>query len=377
MFRFNISIILCTAFCLVLLQPVHAFAVSAEAAVVIENSADMVIYQKNAYTRLPMASTTKIMTAICAIENTDNLDAKVDIPDEAIGIEGSSIYLAKGEKLSVRELLYGLMLNSGNDAATALAIIVSGSVENFASLMNSTAKRVGARDTNFVNPSGLYHDNHYTTAYDLAIISSYAMRNPVFEGIASAKTAKISNGNKGYDRVLSNHNKMLAMYEGCIGVKTGYTKKCGRCLVTCAERDGRRITCVTLNAPDDWNDHRRLLDEGFAKTSFVSVVSSGEYCMSSETVNAVQPYAKLCFESELSYVAVEGSKEKVSIRYDMPTKVPGGTKENTAVGEAKLYCGEKCVASSAILCKENVKVMPPKDFGDVFLDMFKICLGCK
>ena len=243
---------------------VHAnMNISAQSAIVTDMNGT-VIYEKNARSKMPMASTTKIMTALCVIENI-NIAMPVIIDKRSCGVEGSSVYLKEGEMMTALELLYAMMLNSGNDAATALAIAVCGSVEDFAVLMTSVARNIGAMNTNFTNPSGLYEDDHYTTAYDLALISSYAMKNKIFAQIVSTKNLNISGAVAGEVRYLSNHNKLLRTYEGCIGVKTGYTKKCGRCLVSAASRNNKSFVCVTLNAPNDWNDHKNLLDLAFSE----------------------------------------------------------------------------------------------------------------
>ncbi len=237
--------------------PVSAadISLSAASAVLIESDSGRIVFEKNSSSSRPMASTTKIMTAICAIENC-NTNIPVTIDERAVGIEGSSVYLKNGELITVKELLFALMLNSGNDAAAAIAIAVSGSVEDFALLMNNTAKRIGAFNTNFTNPSGLYDDAHFTTAGDLAKIAAYAMKNPLFRHIVGTKTQKIS-APEG-SRYLKNHNRLLSELDGCIGVKTGYTKKCGRCLVSACIVGDREYIAVTLNAPDDWNDHRAM-----------------------------------------------------------------------------------------------------------------------
>lgn len=232
----------------------HALSLSASAAILRDMDGE-VLFEKNSTASLPMASTTKIMTAICAIENC-NTNIPVTIDERAVGIEGSSVYLTKGERISIKELIFALMLNSGNDAAMAIAIAVSGSAEDFVLLMNNTAKRIGALNTNFTNPSGLYDEAHFTTAQDLAKITAYAMQNPLFRHIVSCKTQKIS-APEG-SRYLKNHNRLLTELEGCIGVKTGYTKKCGRCLVSARKIGEREYIAVTLRAPDDWNDHRAM-----------------------------------------------------------------------------------------------------------------------
>lgn len=347
--------------------------ISACSAVVIENTTGRIIYEKNAYQKLPMASTTKIMTAICAIENSDP-EKLITVNDGAVGIEGSSIYLAKGEKITVRELLYGTMLNSGNDAATALAYEIGGSVEGFAKMMNETASSIGATDTNFVNACGLYEEDHYTTAYDLARISAYALSNPLFAEIAACKNIRISNGDKGYPRILNNHNKLLSMYDGCIGVKTGYTKKCGRCLVSAAVRGDVTLTCVTLNAPDDWNDHIKMLDYGFSMVSHHTVAEKNDYCMSLKTADSPLEYAKLSFEDDLSYVKILGESDKTEIVYDVSEPITAGTKSGSKVGIAKLVCNGSVVAQSDIVCLDDVPPNPVRGYGERVGDVLKeIC----
>lgn len=244
-----------------------------------------------------MASTTKIMTAICAIEYGD-MNKMVTISPTAAGVEGSSMYLAKGEKMKLQDLVSGLMLVSGNDAATAIAETVSGSVEKFAELMNKKASEIGAFDTSFTNPHGLSDDNHFTTAHDLAKITAYAMQNPQFCEIVSTKKMTLPANEGGYARTLVNHNKFLSMYEGCTGVKTGFTKATGRCLVTAAEKNGMKLVCVTLNAPDDWNDHRVLLDNAFSEYTMHKIYEENE-CLENasikggteKTVGLVTPFA--------------------------------------------------------------------------------------
>lgn len=228
--------------------------------VVIEQSSRRVLADEGMRTRCYPASTTKVLTALTALNNCD-VEKVFTIPKEAVGIEGSSIYLKEGEKLTIEELLYGMMLRSGNDSATAVAIATSGSVEKFVDLMNETARECGALESNFVNPHGLNDDNHYTNAYDLALITAKAYENELFRRIVSTRTAKISGEEA--DRYIGNKNKLLSMYAGANGVKTGYTKKSGRCLVGGAQREGMQLISVVLNYNDMWNDTMRLLDSGF------------------------------------------------------------------------------------------------------------------
>lgn len=223
------------------------------------------IYSKNCDARREPASTTKICTAITVLENFTILDLPVPIPDEAVGVEGSSLYLQKGEMLTVRDLLYGLMLQSGNDCAVALAITVGGSVDGFVKMMNDTAQKAGAQNTNFVNPHGLHHDEHYTTARDLCAISYYAMKNETFREIVSTKRRRTPYHGHDYDRNFPNKNKILYNYEGGNGIKTGFTKKSGRCLVSSATRNGKTYICTVLNCGDMFEECMRLMDNAFMR----------------------------------------------------------------------------------------------------------------
>lgn len=249
--------------------PVRAEAISAGRAYVLDAVSGRVLFERNANERSLIASTTKIMTALIVCEQCNVLD-RMRIPKEAVGIEGSSMYLREGEVLTLQELLYGLMLSSGNDAAVALAIYCGGTVEGFAELMNDKARILGLSGTHFENPNGLDAPGHYSTARDLAVLAAYAMENPIFAKTVSTKSIKIG------ERYLTNHNKLLWRFDGADGVKTGYTQAAGRILVSSARRQGRRLIAVTIDAPDDWNDHAALLEEGFSRYSVQRVVSAGD-----------------------------------------------------------------------------------------------------
>ncbi|MBQ3507468.1 MAG: D-alanyl-D-alanine carboxypeptidase [Clostridia bacterium] len=269
--------------------PVALTGVSARGAVLMEAESGDVIFGQNQNARLPMASTTKIMTALVALEQLP-LDTVVSITADSVGVEGSSIYLVEGEALTLEQLLYALLLESANDAAVAIAIAVAGSVENFAALMNEQADELGLADTHFVNPHGLDHEEHYTTARELALIARAALHHPTFREICSAGRKTIPlHGDEGV-RVLINHNKLLASYEGCIGVKTGFTKKTGRCLVSAAERDGVTLIAVTLNAPDDWRDHTAMLDYGFGVYESLTLCEPAFFYAPLWTVGGTQDY---------------------------------------------------------------------------------------
>ena len=242
----------------------HALGVSAEAAVLVCADTGEVLFEKDAYSRRSMASTTKIMTALLVLEENDPTRV-VTATAEMVAVEGTSMGLLPGDRVSLYALACGMLLSSGNDAANTAAVALAGSVGAFAEKMNARADEMGLRDTHFVTPSGLDDEAHYSTAYDMACLAREALRNPVFRSICRQKSIATEYGNPPFRRVLTNHNRLLDMYSGCTGVKTGFTKKSGRCLVSAAERDGVTLIAVTLRAPDDWNDHIAMFGYGFAR----------------------------------------------------------------------------------------------------------------
>ena len=249
--------------------------ISAKAAILTDD-AGQVLFARNADDRMPMASTTKIMTALTVLTGGGDLGRAVTVPKEAVGVEGSSVYLYEGEQLTVGQLLDAVLMESANDAATALAIAYAGSVDAFAAQMNHLAAEMGLRDTHFVNPHGLDHDDHYTTARELAQIARAAMAYEDFaQTVATHKKEIPLKGNEGV-RLLINHNKLLKLQEGCIGIKTGFTKRSGRCLVSACTKDGVTLYCVTLSAPDDWNDHQALYAWGFSQVERVVLTEANE-----------------------------------------------------------------------------------------------------
>ncbi len=266
-YKSTILIILVVIFCLLFSQ--FAFASTESAEIVIEQSTGRILHESNASKQMYMASTTKIMTALVTIEKSSP-DELVVIPKQAQGVEGSSIYIKAGEVYTVQDLLYGLMLRSGNDSATALAIHVAGSTENFAKLMNEKAKELGALNTNFVNPHGLHDDNHYTTAKDLALITKSAYEKVLFRKIVSSKYYDLK-GNRIY-----NKNKLLATFDGADGVKTGYTTIAGRCLVSSSTRNGMQVICVTLNCYDMWERSKTLMNRVHQNYSMVKVLDKND-----------------------------------------------------------------------------------------------------
>ncbi len=239
-------------------------AVTAKGAVLMEAATGRVLWSQNGEERLPMASTTKIMTALLTLEQP-GLDEMFTVNAQAIRVEGTSMGLTEGSQATLRTLAAGMLLASGNDAANAAAVRVAGTQADFVMMMNRRAAQLGMKDTNFETPSGLDGQSHYSTAADMALLARAALENPDFRSLCSQTSLKLCYGNPPYDRWLANHNRLLKEYPGCIGLKTGFTKKAGRCLVSAAEREGVTLICVTLSDPNDWRDHTALLDWGFSR----------------------------------------------------------------------------------------------------------------
>ncbi len=274
------SLIAAAAFAAVLAVPALAApSVSAQSAILVCANNGTVLFERGADEKLLVASTTKILTAIVVIENCD-MDELVEIGAESAGVEGSSMYLRAGETYTVEQLLYGLMLVSGNDAATALALHTAGSIEDFAELMNLKAAELGMTNSQFKNPHGLDEDGHYSTARDLALLACYCMDNEEFKSIVSTRSYQVG------EQTLVNHNKLLWTCKGAVGLKTGYTSASGRSLVSCVERDGIRFVCVTISDPDDWDDHMALYDWAFSQCEYKTVASK-DNCFSLPVVSGV------------------------------------------------------------------------------------------
>lgn len=337
--------------------PIFANAYSAQSMVVMEHTTLSVIDSVNCDKKLPMASTTKIMTALVTLENVP-LSQKVVIPKEASGVEGSSMYLVCGETLTVEELLYGLMLTSGNDAAVALAIAVAGSQDAFVDMMNQKAKALGLISTNFTNPSGLPDDNHYTTAFELGIITAKALENSTFSQIVSTKSARVPYKNNPNGRLLTNHNKLLSLYEYAIGVKTGFTKKAGRCLVSAAKKDGVTLICVTLNAPDDWNDHISAYNSSFPKVSITTVAKKGEVVVTLPTSDGKTVYASN--PADITAVRIDGKDYTKTVLAEPFVYAPKAKGQSVAAVCYKL--GGVTVASSPLCIDRPLNIKVEKQF---------------
>ena len=300
--------------------------------------------------RLPMASTTKIMTALVILEECP-LDDTLSVPAEAVGVEGSSVYLFSGEVVSVRTLLYALLLSSANDAAVALALHAAGSVPAFAAKMNAKAAALGLHDTAFQNPHGLPAEGHYTTARDLACIAAAAMKNKTFRDIVS--TARYSVPQNGTDatRLFLNHNRLLRTYNGAVGVKTGFTKQSGRCLVGAAERDGLLLICVTLSDGNDWRDHAALFDWGFSQ---YSAFSTGTEPVEMPIVGGAEPSVSLIPAENISVTLPAGHGE-ITKTVLAPRFLFGSCREGQEIGRIVYRMDGEELASVSLIAAKTVE----------------------
>ena len=336
----------------VLLAPVKINALSARSAVLMEPISGRLLVDINGSKQSLIASTTKIMTALLVCERCNVLD-QMRIPKEAVGIEGSSMYLREGEKLSIQELLYGLMLSSGNDAAVALALYCCGSIEEFANQMNDKARSLGMKQTHFENPNGLDEKNHYSTAKDLAILAAYAMENPVFRQTVSTKSINVGN------RSLRNHNKLLWLYPGADGVKTGYTKAAGRILVSSAVKDHRRLIAVTIHDPDDWRDHQALLDDGFTKFNLQRIVTVGD-CVGYREIEGGNA-------SQVAVLAAENFVYSLSKEENPQLLLPGNgfvyapVTEGADAGFAYVLISGKAVGKIPVVYGQTCEMVQPEE----------------
>lgn len=330
----------------VLILPFGAQALSARKAVLMDAETGRILYEKDADSESLIASTTKIMTALIVCERCNVLD-RMRIPKEAVGIEGSSMYLQEGEVLTLQELLYGLMLRSGNDAAVALAIYCGGTVEGFVELMNDKAHTLGLTGTHFENPNGLDAPDHHSTARDLAVLTAYAMNNPIFVKTVSSKAVTVGH------RVMRNHNKLLWQVEGADGVKTGYTKAAGRILVSSAVREGRRLIAVTIDAPDDWQDHKALLEEGFAGFRSRRVIRAGD-CVGTLEVESGQGHlVELIAMDDFSYALADD--EEVTLVLPSPGFVYAPVAKGQNAGSGHLYLDDALIGSVPLIYGETVE----------------------
>lgn len=330
-----------------------ALAEARSSSITIECRTKKILNGENINARLPMASTTKVMTALIACES-DRLDEMVSIPDAAVGIEGSSIYLRKGEKMTLRDLVYGLMLRSGNDSAVAIAITLGESVENFAQMMNSKVQELGLKDTHFVNPHGLEAEGHYTSAYDLACIAATALQNEEFCKIVATKMHTIPSSDIEHEpRYIANKNKLLSMFDGAIGVKTGFTKAAGRCFVGAAQRNGLTLVNVVLNHPDMWNDCMRGMEDGFANCKNVEIAPA-DVCLARLAVNGKDDGLGVFIKNSVVYPFVNGEINELEFLFKPDNNLFGTIKKGDKVGVLEIYDDKRLIFTENIYSMEDI-----------------------
>ncbi len=319
---------------------------SAVSAVLMDAESGRVLFERNAHERRAIASITKLMTALIAAESGHDFSENVTIRPEWTGIEGSSIYLRAGETVTFETLLYGLLLNSGNDAAAAVAAHCAGSVDVFVERMNQRARTLGMQNTHFTNPSGLSEESHYSTAYDMALLARACSENDMVSRIAATKSIQFGT------RIFTNHNKLLWRYVGCTGMKTGFTEAAGRTLVSSAQRDGQTLIAVTLNAPDDWNDHAALLDYGFEHFSQTHLCLEGEQFGWLPVQKSMVRFVSAVAEQSVRYPLKSGEQVQKRITFEQTLTAPIAAGE--VLGKLSFYLGETPVGETNLIAAEAV-----------------------
>lgn len=346
-------------------------SVSAQSAFLLCVNNNSVVFEKNSDTRMSMASTTKIMTTLITLEHSQSDNKEVTFTKNMIA-EGSSMYLKEGYKLRLSDLATGMMTVSGNDAANAAAISIAGSIENFSKMMNDKAKQIGMESTNFVTPSGLDDENHYSTARDMAYLMAYAMTNDNFADLTSKKNVKVDFiSPDDMSITYGNHNKLLSLYDYCNGGKTGYTKKSGRCLVTSAEKDGVKLIAVTLNAPDDWNDHINMYNYGFSKLTAVNGVDKN-YSIDADVVGGEKNTVKVKPVKSVDYVKSDSDTGEVTRKVIMDNFLYAPIEKGQVVGTVQYYINDKKLCEVPLIAESQIEYKEiEKDFFDSICDFFK------
>lgn len=343
---------LCMALCCAMAVRAQALSVNAEGAVLMEAQSGRVLFEQNADERLPMASTTKIMTAMLALEQ-ENLDEAFVVDSDAIRVEGSSMGLVAGDSVTLRTLAAGMLLASGNDAANAAAVRIAGSKEAFVAKMNARASELGMTNTSFETPSGLDGEAHYSSARDMARLAQEALKNPAFAQICSQYRMTLEYGNPPYKRWLRNHNRLLEDYQGAIGVKTGFTKHAGRCLVSAAEREGVTLIAVTLDCPDDWRDHAAMLNYGFGQVKLADF-SAQVSPMAVAVGGGVWDAVSVIPAQTVSVPLLQGEEQRIKVDVRLEPFVLAPVRKGAAVGEVCLLLDGKELASIPLCVTDDV-----------------------
>ncbi len=330
-----------------LCPPARAVSTSASSAVLMDAGSQRVLLDQDMHTPRPIASITKLMTALVAVEDSPDLSQEVEVSAQWLeGVEGSSIYLKAGEKVSLETLLYGLLLQSGNDAAQVIACWVAGDLDGFAQMMNEKAQELGMTNTHFTNPSGLTEEGHYSSAYDMALLACACLDNPVVAGICATQTIAL----EGHTFV--NHNKLLWLEEDCVGMKTGYTEAAGRTLVSAATRGAQTLVCVTLNDPDDWDDHQAMLDYGFETYPATQLCQQGSEVGRTAVGGSLCPNVSLVAQGDAWYPVAEG--EQLEMQLDVFSPLVAPIPQGTQLGTARWLLDGELVAEMPVLAGENV-----------------------
>lgn len=322
---------------------------------VIDANSGRLLYSKNENAKLAMASTTKIVTALTVLDNCTDIDREINVHNDAVGIPGTSIYLKHGEKLTVKELLYGMMLPSGNDAATALAYHVGGTIEHFCELMEKKAIECGAYNSSFSNPHGLDDDQHYTTAYDLAKITARALENETFREIVTTKATRIKGSSEGAYRYLKNKNKLLNTLDGCIGVKTGYTGNAGRCLVSACERNTFRIVCVVLNCGPMFEESSSLIEQAYDNYKYTELFPGYKVIRSLPVIGGKEEAVKVFSRKGFYYPLTKDEAQKIEYKYVLPNGLKAPVNKDEVVGEVEIYLHNHLLFSEKIYTMNSIK----------------------
>ena len=319
------------------------------------------LYEKDAHTPRPMASTTKLMTALLAMENAAP-DQNVVVTREAILVEGSALGLREGDNISMLDLVTGLLLESGNDAANTIALTVSGSLPAFAEKMNQKAKELGMKDSVFVTPSGLDQGGHSSSAYDMALLGAAVMRNPALAAICAKKSAVIELGNPKHKATVVNHNKLLNLYPYAVGMKTGFTKKSGKCLVSSAKKDGVTLVAVTLNGGDYWNDHIKLFDYGFSQVEAVQLEAPclPDIAVTGGCTSRVQPR----MEKPPAVTLLKGEKEKLVVRVELDAFEWAPVAAGQLLGSVRYLVGDRELCRLPVTAAYTVDARPVAGYKD-------------